>query len=120
MKHKIQVSQLNLFYGNSQALYDVSLDIPENAVVALIGPSGCGKSTFLKSLNRMNDLVEGVRIQGNVCLDGEDIYSADTDVVALRKHVGMVFQRPNPFPMSIYDNVAYGCRVHGEKEGPAR
>ena len=116
MKHKIQVSQLNLFYGNSQALYDVSLDIPENAVVALIGPSGCGKSTFLKSLNRMNDLVEGVRIQGNVCLDGEDIYSADTDVVALRKHVGMVFQRPNPFPMSIYDNVAYGFRVHGEKK----
>ena len=116
MKHKFQVSQLNLFYGKAQALYDVSLDVPENSVVALIGPSGCGKSTFLKSLNRMNDLVEGVNIQGSVCLDGEDIYSGNTDVVALRKRVGMVFQRPNPFPMSIYDNVAYGCRVHGEKK----
>ena len=116
MKHKIQVSQLNLFYGSAQALYDVSLDIPENTVVALIGPSGCGKSTFLKSLNRMNDLVENVNIQGSVCLDGQDIYRAHTDVVALRKKVGMVFQRPNPFPMSIYDNVAYGCRVHGEQK----
>ena len=116
MKHKFQVSQLNLFYGKAQALYDVSLDVPENSVVALIGPSGCGKSTFLKSLNRMNDLVEGVNIQGSVCLDGEDIYGGNTDVVALRKRVGMVFQRPNPFPMSIYDNVAYGCRVHGEKK----
>ena len=116
MDAKMQVERLNLFYGAAQALYDVSLAVPEHSVVALIGPSGCGKSTFLKTLNRMNDLVEGVRIQGNVCLDGEDIYSADTDVVALRKHVGMVFQRPNPFPMSIYDNVAYGCRVHGEKK----
>ena len=94
-------------------MFNVSLDVPVNSVVALIGPSGCGKSTFLKSLNRMNDLVEGVQIDGEITLDGENIYAADTDIVNLRKNVGMVFQRPNPFPMSIYDNIAYGCRVHG-------
>ena len=116
MENKIEARHLNLYYGQKHALKDVNLDIKENKITAFIGPSGCGKSTLLKSINRMNDLVEGVRIQGNVCLDGEDIYSADTDVVALRKHVGMVFQRPNPFPMSIYDNVAYGCRVHGMKD----
>lgn len=113
MDYKLRVKNMNLFYGEHQALFDVSLDVPMNSVVALIGPSGCGKSTFLKSLNRMNDLVEGVQIDGEITLDGEDIYAADTDIVNLRKNVGMVFQRPNPFPMSIYDNIAYGCRVHG-------
>ena len=113
MDDKMQVERLNLFYGAAQALYDVSLRVPEHSVVALIGPSGCGKSTFLKTLNRMNDLVDGVHIDGRVTLDGQDIYAPDTDIVLLRKRVGMVFQRPNPFPMSIYDNVAYGCRVHG-------
>ena len=113
MDAKMQVERLNLFYGAAQALYDVSLAVPEHSVVALIGPSGCGKSTFLKTLNRMNDLVDGVHIDGRITLDGEDIYEPDTDIVLLRKRVGMVFQRPNPFPMSIYDNVAYGCRVHG-------
>ncbi len=112
---KIQVQDLNLFYGDHQALFNVALDVPENHVVALIGPSGCGKSTFLRTLNRMNDLIEGVRIEGSIQLDGEDIYAHSTDLVELRKRVGMVFQRPNPFPMSIYDNVAYGCRVHGLK-----
>ena len=112
---KIQVQDLNLFYGDHQALFNVALDVPENHVVALIGPSGCGKSTFLRTLNRMNDLIEGVRIEGSIQLDGEDIYAPSTDLVELRKRVGMVFQRPNPFPMSIYDNVAYGCRVHGLK-----
>lgn len=113
MDYKLRVKNMNLFYGEHQALFDVSLDVPMNSVVALIGPSGCGKSTFLKALNRMNDLVEGVQIDGEITLDGEDIYAADTDIVNLRKNVGMVFQRPNPFPMSIYDNIAYGCRVHG-------
>ncbi len=110
---KMHVGGLNLFYGDHQALFDVSLDVPEHQVVALIGPSGCGKSTFLRTLNRMNDLIDGVRIEGEITLDGEDIYAPNTDLVHLRKRVGMVFQHPNPFPMSIYDNVAYGCRVHG-------
>ena len=109
MDYKLRVKNMNLFYGEHQALFNVSLDVPVNSVVALIGPSGCGKSTFLKSLNRMNDLVEGVQIDGEITLDGENIYAADTDIVNLRKNVGMVFQRPNPFPMSIYDNIAYGC-----------
>ncbi|MBQ1889569.1 MAG: phosphate ABC transporter ATP-binding protein [Selenomonas sp.] len=113
---KMQSKDLNLFYGEHQALFNVSLDVPENHVVALIGPSGCGKSTFLRTLNRMNDLIEGVRIEGKITLDDEDIYTPGTDLVELRKRVGMVFQRPNPFPMSIYDNVAYGCRVHGLKD----
>jgi len=112
---KLSVSDLNLFYGNQQALYDVDLNVPTNSVTALIGPSGCGKSTFLRTLNRMNDFVPRVKITGKVKLDGHDIYSSDMDVVSLRKSVGMVFQRPNPFPMSIYDNVAYGPRVHGAK-----
>ena len=110
---KMQVQHLNLYYGTHQALFDVSLEVPENKVVALIGPSGCGKSTFLRTLNRMNDLIEGVQIDGKITLDDRDIYDKDVDLVNLRKRVGMVFQRPNPFPMSIYDNVAYGCRVHG-------
>ena len=113
MEYKLQVKNMNFFYGKAQALYDISLNVPKNSIVAFIGPSGCGKSTFLKSLNRMNDLIEGTRVEGELLLDGKDIYASDTDVVHLRQHVGMVFQRPNPFPMSIYDNIAYGCRIHG-------
>ena len=109
---KFSISNMNLYYGEFHALKDVSLDIPANQITAFIGPSGCGKSTFLKSLNRMNDLVEGCKITGSILLDGEDIYG-DMDVDLLRKRVGMVFQKPNPFPMSVYDNVAYGPRTHG-------
>lgn len=103
---------MNLFYGDFQALKNINLDIPENRITAFIGPSGCGKSTLIKSLNRMNDLVEGCRITGDIRLDGQDIYG-DIDINNLRKRVGMVFQKPNPFPMSIYDNIAYGPRTHG-------
>lgn len=109
---KFTISNMNLYYGDFHALKDVSLDIQSNKITAFIGPSGCGKSTFLKSLNRMNDLVEGCKITGNILLDGEDIYG-DMDVNLLRRRVGMVFQKPNPFPMSVYDNVAYGPRTHG-------
>ena len=109
----IKVQDLNLYYGKNHALKNINMDIRKNAVTALIGPSGCGKSTFLKTLNRMNDLIEGVRIEGNIYLDGQDIYGKDIDTTELRKKVGMVFQQPNPFPMSIYDNIAYGPRVHG-------
>lgn len=112
-KSKISVENLNLFYGANHALQDVSMEIRNHAVTALIGPSGCGKSTFLKCINRMNDLVENARIEGRVLLDGEDIYDKRVDTTLLRKKVGMVFQQPNPFPMSIYDNVAYGPRLHG-------
>ena len=115
MDNLIETKNLNLWYGDHQALFDVNIKIPEKSITALIGPSGCGKSTFLKTLNRMNDLVEGCRIEGEVLLNGEDIYSAKTDVTELRKKVGMVFQKANPFPMSIYDNVAYGPRIHGVK-----
>ncbi len=111
---RIQVENLDLYYGTFRALRSIRLDIPTNRVLALIGPSGCGKSTFLRTLNRMNDLVPGARVQGKVLLDGKDIYEPSVDVVLLRKRIGMVFQRPNPFPMSIYDNVAYGPRIHGE------
>ncbi|MDR2007302.1 MAG: phosphate ABC transporter ATP-binding protein PstB [Acidaminococcales bacterium] len=111
---KIEVSDLHLFYGASHALKGISLDAEKNTAVALIGPSGCGKSTFLKTLNRMNDLIENVKISGNILIDGQDIYHPNIDVAGLRKQVGMVFQRPNPFPMSIYDNVAYGPRIHGK------
>ena len=110
---KVKVENLNLYYGDNHALNDVSMDIQENSVTAFIGPSGCGKSTFLKTLNRMNDLVDNVRIDGKVLLDGEDIYEQGVDTTILRKKVGMVFQQPNPFPMSIYDNIAYGPRTHG-------
>lgn len=110
----ISVKDLNLWYGAKQALKDINIEIPERRITALIGPSGCGKSTFLKTLNRMNDLVEDCRIGGKVMLDGADIYK-DIDVNILRKRVGMVFQKPNPFPMSIYDNIAYGPRIHGVK-----
>ncbi len=115
MPDKIEVESLNLFYKDFQALKDVNINIRENNISALIGPSGCGKSTFLRVLNRMNDLYEGVRVEGSVLLDGNDIYKDNVDVVGLRKRVGMVFQRPNPFPMSIYDNVAYGPRIHGKR-----
>ncbi|MEG1186190.1 MAG: phosphate ABC transporter ATP-binding protein, partial [Eubacterium sp.] len=111
--NKMIASHLNLHYGSNHALKDVSLPIEEKKVTAFIGPSGCGKSTFLKTLNRMNDLVENVKITGEVLLDGQDIYAPKVDVTLLRKQVGMVFQRPNPFPMSIYDNIAYGPRLHG-------
>ena len=115
MESKISVTNLNLYYGSNHALKDVSMEIPKNEVTAFIGPSGCGKSTFLKTLNRMNDLVDGVKIEGKVLIDGEDIYGNDVDTTLLRKKVGMVFQQPNPFPMSIYDNIAYGPRIHGIK-----
>lgn len=110
---KIRIKHTDLYYGSFHALKDISLDIPEHKITAFIGPSGCGKSTLLKSLNRMNDLVEGCRITGEMLLDGEDIYGRGMDVNILRKRVGMVFQKPNPFPMSIYDNIAYGPRTHG-------
>ncbi len=109
----IEVRDLSLFYGEFQALKNVGLDIERNRITALIGPSGCGKSTFLRCLNRMNDLIEDVGISGSVRIDGEDIYAPATDLMALRRKVGMVFQRPNPFPLSVYDNVIYGLRVHG-------
>ena len=114
-KIKFNVKDLNLYYGDFHALKNINMDIPANEITAFIGPSGCGKSTFLKTINRMNDLVENVRIEGNIFLDGVDIYS-DIDVIKLRQRVGMVFQQPNPFPMSIYDNVAYGPRIHGIKK----
>ena len=107
------VENLNLFFKDFHALKDVNIDIPKNKVVSIIGPSGCGKSTFLRTLNRMNDLVEGVKITGEIRYEGEDIFAPETDVNELRKEVGMVFQKPNPFPMSIYDNIAYGPRTHG-------
>ncbi len=115
MNTKISASNLDLYYGSNHALKDVNLDIYEKQITAFIGPSGCGKSTFLKTLNRMNDLVDNVKITGKVLLDGEDIYSPKVDTTLLRKKVGMVFQQPNPFPMSIYDNIAYGPRIHGIK-----
>ena len=114
--NKFEVRDLNLYYGQFHALKGVSMDIPEKEVTAFIGPSGCGKSTFLKTLNRMNDLVEGCRITGDVKLDGVDIFKDKLDVNVLRKRVGMVFQKPNPFPMSVYDNVAYGPRTFGVKK----
>lgn len=111
----LDIKKLNLWYGENHALKDVDMEIKRNAITAFIGPSGCGKSTFLKTLNRMNDLVPGVRIEGQVLLDGIDIYGPKVDTSMLRKKIGMVFQQPNPFPMSIYDNVAYGPRIHGIK-----
>lgn len=112
---KISIQHLNLWYGEKHALKDTNLEIEENKITAFIGPSGCGKSTFLKTLNRMQDYVKGVRIEGLVSLDGEDIFGKGVDPTLLRKKVGMVFQQPNPFPMSVYDNVAYGPRIHGIK-----
>lgn len=115
-KTKIAVQDLDLYYGDFHALHGVNMNIPENKITAFIGPSGCGKSTLLRTLNRMNDLVEGCRIEGKVVLDGEDMYGKGTDVNLLRKRVGMVFQKPNPFPMSVYDNVAFGPRTHGVRD----
>ena len=112
---KISVENLKLHYGENHALKDVNMEIADHAITAFIGPSGCGKSTFLRCLNRMNDLVDGCRVEGKVILDGEDIYDKRVDTTLLRKKVGMVFQQPNPFPMSIYDNIAYGPRLHGIK-----
>ena len=112
---KLSIKNLDLFYGDNQALKDINIDIKENKVTALIGPSGCGKSTFLRTLNRMNDLIENVTIKGKIEVDGEDIYQTE-DVIKLRTKVGMVFQKPNPFPISIYDNIAYGPRIHGIRD----
>jgi phosphate transport system ATP-binding protein len=112
---KIKVRNLNLYYGENQALKNINIDLEENKVTAFIGPSGCGKSTFLRTLNRMNDLIDNVKIDGEILVDGDDIYKSK-DVIALRTKVGMVFQKPNPFPMSIYDNIAYGPRLHGIKD----
>lgn len=112
---KIETKKLNLYYGENHALKDIDIEVGANTVTALIGPSGCGKSTFLKTLNRMQDTIPSVKITGNVILDGEEVYQSAVDVTQLRKKVGMVFQNPNPFPMSIYDNVAYGLRIHGGK-----
>ncbi|KLU58827.1 phosphate import ATP-binding protein PstB 3 [Peptococcaceae bacterium CEB3] len=114
MEDKIVVKNLDLYYGDNQALKDVSIVMPEKSITAFIGPSGCGKSTFLRTLNRMHDLLPNVKILGRVLIDGQEIYSPDMDVVQLRKRVGMVFQRPNPFPKSVFENVAYGPRIHGE------
>ena len=114
-KVKIDAKNLDLYYGTNHALKGVNMQIKENAITAFIGPSGCGKSTFLKTINRMNDYVEGVKISGDILLDGENIYGDRVDTTLLRKKVGMVFQQPNPFPMSIYDNIAYGPRIHGIK-----
>jgi len=116
MRNVIEVRDLSVFYGNFEALKSVNLDIPEKMITALIGPSGCGKSTFLRSLNRMNDLIPGARHRGSVIIDGRDMYAPGTDLLALRRKVGMVFQRPNPFPLSVYDNVTYGLRVHGVRD----
>jgi len=110
---KMTTADVNVFYGDKQALFDVTLGIPDRSVTALIGPSGCGKSTYLRCLNRMNDVIEGCRVTGSIELDGEDVYSAGVDPVQLRARVGMVFQKPNPFPKSIFDNIAYGPRIHG-------
>ena len=119
MNSIITVKDLNLYYGAAHALKNVNIDIAENSITALIGPSGCGKSTFLKTLNRMNDLIPGVRIEGDVRYNGKDIFGKNVDVNELRREIGMVFQKPNPFPMSIYDNIAYGPRTHGIKNKAA-
>ncbi|MEE1058603.1 MAG: phosphate ABC transporter ATP-binding protein PstB [Treponema sp.] len=115
MKNILEVKDMNLWYSNFHALKNINMEIPENQITAFIGPSGCGKSTFLKSLNRMNDLVDGVKITGSIIYDNQNILDANIDVNQLRREIGMVFQKPNPFPMSIYDNIAYGPRTHGIK-----
>ena len=111
-----EVNHLNLFYGEKQALMDLNMKIEKNAITALIGPSGCGKSTFLRCLNRMNDLIDGCRVEGEILIEGKDMYNGDMNVVDLRTRVGMVFQKPNPFPMSVYDNIAFGPKTHGVKD----
>ncbi|HVG28884.1 MAG TPA: phosphate ABC transporter ATP-binding protein, partial [Pyrinomonadaceae bacterium] len=117
---KVRVRGLDFYYGAQQALHNISLDIPERLVMAFIGPSGCGKSTFLRTLNRMNDTIPGTRAEGEVLIDGEDVYAPGTDVVALRRKVGMVFQKSNPFPKSIFDNVAYGLRINRMTENKSQ
>ena len=116
VKPEIQVRNLELFYGDNKALKNINLDIESKKVTALIGPSGCGKSTFLRSINRMNDLIEGVKYEGTIEFDGKNIFDSDSDIVELRKKVGMVFQKPNPFPKTIYENIVYGPKLHGEKD----
>jgi phosphate transport system ATP-binding protein len=113
MSNKIEVSNLDFYYGKAQALYNITLSVPEREIIAFIGPSGCGKSTLLRTLNRMNDTIPSARAEGNVVIDGDDVYKPGTDVVALRRKVGMVFQKSNPFPKSIFENVAYGIRING-------
>lgn len=115
-KTKIQAKNVDFFYSDTQALFDVSMDIPEGRVTALIGPSGCGKSTFLRTLNRMNDVIDGTRLTGKITIDGQDIYAPETNVFTLRKRVGMVFQKSNPFPKSVFENIAYGPRIHGNND----
>lgn len=115
LQQKVVAKDLNFFYGQKQALFNINIVIPERKVTAFIGPSGCGKSTFLRTINRMNDLIDNTKVEGGMFLDGENVYARETDVVLLRKRVGMVFQKPNPFPKSIYDNIAYGPRIHGTK-----
>ena len=119
MQKKITVSNLSFYYGKSQALFDISLEIPERQVIAFIGPSGCGKSTFLRTMNRMNDTISSTRVEGRIDFDGKNICSRETDVVALRRKIGMVFQKSNPFPKSIFENVAYGIRINGINSGKA-
>ncbi|MBI9016225.1 MAG: phosphate ABC transporter ATP-binding protein [Phycisphaerae bacterium] len=114
-KSKVVVNNLSFYYGDTQALFDISMDIPQKQVTALIGPSGCGKSTFIRNINRMNDTIDGTRVEGEILLDGNNIYRKGMNIVELRKNIGMVFQKSNPFPKSIFDNVAYGPRIHGEK-----
>ncbi len=118
-KMKIEVKELDMYYGDFQALQKINLQVEANSIMAFIGPSGCGKSTFLKTLNRMNDLIPGSRVSGEVRIDGENIYKGDVDVIDLRRRVGMVFQKPNPFPMTVFDNIAYGPRIHGERKKEA-
>ncbi len=113
---KIEAKNLNFYYGEDQALFDINMSIPERKVTALIGPSGCGKSTFLRTLNRMNDIIDDTRLEGKILIDGQNIYNNSTDVVTLRKKVGMIFQKSNPFPKSIFDNIAFGPRIHGTKD----
>lgn len=113
---KIEIENLNFFYGASQALFDLNMKVPDREVTALIGPSGCGKSTFLRTLNRMNDIIDGTKVEGKILIDKNDIYNNNTDVVLLRKKVGMIFQKSNPFPKSIFENIAFGPRIHGVKE----
>lgn len=114
--NKVEVTKLNFYYGETQALFDINMNIPKQMVTALIGPSGCGKSTFLRTLNRMNDIIDDTRIEGTILIDNHDIYNSNTDVVTLRKKVGMIFQKSNPFPKSVFDNIAFGPRIHGTRD----
>ena len=115
-EYKVEATKLDFFYGKQQALFDININIPQKKVTAFIGPSGCGKSTFLRTLNRMNDIIDGTRLEGKVLIDGKDIYESGTDVVTLRKKVGMIFQKSNPFAKSIFDNIAFGPRIHGTRD----